>query len=50
MKLQLQNLKKIAESYQQGGDQKATAEEDDDDDDDDVPELVENFDDVAQQS
>ena len=46
----LQNLKKIAESYQQGGDQKATAEEDDDDDDDDVPELVENFDDVAQQS
>lgn len=45
----LQNLKKIAEAYQQqAGDKKTEAAEEDDDDD--VPELVENFDDVAQQS
>jgi nascent polypeptide-associated complex subunit beta len=43
----LQNLKKIAEAYQQS-DKKAEADEDDDDED--VPELVENFDDVAQES
>ena len=40
-------MKKIAEAYQQS-DKKAEADEDDDDED--VPELVENFDDVAQES
>lgn len=45
----LQNLKKIAESYQQKPGAEPVAQEDgDDDDDDDVPDLVENFDDVAQ--
>ena len=39
----LQNLKKIAESYNQ----KPGADAEDGSDDDDVPDLVENFDDVA---
>lgn len=43
----LASLRKLAESYQaiQQGQQRPTAEEEDDDDD--VPDLVENFDDVA---
>jgi nascent polypeptide-associated complex subunit beta len=40
----LQNLKKIAESYSGNGE----GGDDDDDDDDDIPDLVENFDDAAE--
>merc|ERR1712097_142473 len=39
----LPSLKKIAESYNQGG----AAQDEDDDDDDDVPELVENFEEAS---
>jgi nascent polypeptide-associated complex subunit beta len=41
----LQNLKKIAEQYSGNGGEGGG--DDDDDDDDDIPDLVENFDDAA---